>query len=1025
MTRARISTVLAVGAALAGSAVFPAVRAPFVEAWVRRSIRREERVLSASISGRRIAARIAGAAPHRTFAPVRTGAVAASLTPYGDLALATLEAIAARRPSVGLERYGVARLVAGDAAGAVALLERARPYAVDRAAFLVNMAAAYYARSSPGDRVRALDAALASIRVRDSPAARFDAALAVEHLMPPGASVRYWNDALNAERDPEWRREIIERLRVAGNAANGVQHSNSSAWLKAWSETIPRWVGSCAGEAGDKPARFDDLEARLSDAGRDAYGGALAAWLAAAAADCRPEVVGAVRRFLAARAAYRADDLAGAARLFGDARSALGRVASPLEWEARLYGAVSGYFVTRDAEATLAELREVRHIASQRGFTRIEARAEWMSGYVLQDRAAFQDALDAFERCRALAVRSGDRETAAVVDALIASVYDWLGDYSRGWTTRERALAQLVEVADPRALQTILASATRAALRDGLTAAALVFSDASVDCARAFASDARLAESELDRARIAHQAGDRAVVERALESAARYASSAISPVVAARLRANLEAARAETADGASGVQPLSAAIDGYRSGGADIALARLFLMRARAYIARGDDPAAEDDLASGIDAFERARRQLRDAAWRLSYFEEAWALFDEAIERRLRHGDAEGAFALAERGHSRVLGDALSVNPRFRLQDVQSRLPPGSALIRWTPLERGVAVWTISRSGAATGLQPVSSREVQAAVDDLVACLAQRRGLHICDDRSAVVYRLLLEPIAERLSGISRLVVIPDGFLQKTPFAALWNPSVHRYVVEDFEISYAPSAAALMQPARAMSGQPRALVVAPSVSGAPPLPNAEREARSVAARFSTAATLFGAEATRERFLHDLRGYDVLHFAGHAVTNPDAPELSRLLLRSADGDGPSPVYGYEIARLPLNRVRAAVLAACDTAAGRTLKSEGVLSLARDFMAAGVSTVVATLWPVEDEAAARLFPDIHEGIRRGIPAARSLRTVQLAQPAAVRSADTDWASIVVFDTSILSQKETPCTSTGEDCSKRPSR
>jgi len=70
----------------------------------------------------------------------------------------------------------------------------------------------------------------------------------------------------------------------------------------------------------------------------------------------------------------------------------------------------------------------------------------------------------------------------------------------------------------------------------------------------------------------------------------------------------------------------------------------------------------------------------------------------------------------------------------------------------------------------------------------------------------------------------------------------------------------------------------------------------------------------------------------------------------------------------------------VLAACATAAGEVRATEGPISVARAFLAAGVPTVIATLHPIDDEQAAEFFPRLHEHIARGLPPAAALRATQ---------------------------------------------
>ena len=43
--------------------------------------------------------------------------------------------------------------------------------------------------------------------------------------------------------------------------------------------------------------------------------------------------------------------------------------------------------------------------------------------------------------------------------------------------------------------------------------------------------------------------------------------------------------------------------------------------------------------------------------------------------------------------------------------------------------------------------------------------------------------------------------------------------------------------------------------------------------------------------------------------------------------------------------------------------------------------GVPTVVATLWPIEDEASAEFFPVLHQQLTRGMPPAEALRAAQI--------------------------------------------
>lgn len=96
-----------------------------------------------------------------------------------------------------------------------------------------------------------------------------------------------------------------------------------------------------------------------------------------------------------------------------------------------------------------------------------------------------------------------------------------------------------------------------------------------------------------------------------------------------------------------------------------------------------------------------------------------------------------------------------------------------------------------------------------------------------------------------------------------------------------------------------------------------------------------------------------------------------------LAPSAGDDGL--LRSLEIARVPL-AAELAVLSACDTGRGR-ITGDGVVGVARSFMAAGVPTVIASLWQVPDEATRSLMVAFYRHWLAGAPKATALRRAML--------------------------------------------
>jgi CHAT domain-containing protein len=186
------------------------------------------------------------------------------------------------------------------------------------------------------------------------------------------------------------------------------------------------------------------------------------------------------------------------------------------------------------------------------------------------------------------------------------------------------------------------------------------------------------------------------------------------------------------------------------------------------------------------------------------------------------------------------------------------------------------------------------------------------------------------------------------------------------------------------------------------------LPEAEEEARRIAALYRRPELLTGADATEERFLELAPRAAVVHFGGHAEVDPRQPGRSRLLLAASETPDGGALHAHELQELRLSGTRLVVLGACSTAVGQRSRAEGVMSLAYAFMAAGAPAVVASLWDVNDGDAATLLVRFHERLAAGRAAPDALREAQLEVIAAGGDARSPsaWAAFQLFGDASLS-------------------
>jgi CHAT domain-containing protein len=138
------------------------------------------------------------------------------------------------------------------------------------------------------------------------------------------------------------------------------------------------------------------------------------------------------------------------------------------------------------------------------------------------------------------------------------------------------------------------------------------------------------------------------------------------------------------------------------------------------------------------------------------------------------------------------------------------------------------------------------------------------------------------------------------------------------------------------------------------------------------------------DANREAAMMPAVGrYQIVHFATHGFFNSEHPELSGIVLSMVKPDG-TRINGFmalrDIYKLKLS-AQLVVVSACDTALGKDIKGEGLVSLTRGFMYAGSQSVVTSLWKVDDRATAKLMKHFYEFmLRDGMTPAAALRAAK---------------------------------------------
>lgn len=251
----------------------------------------------------------------------------------------------------------------------------------------------------------------------------------------------------------------------------------------------------------------------------------------------------------------------------------------------------------------------------------------------------------------------------------------------------------------------------------------------------------------------------------------------------------------------------------------------------------------------------------------------------------------------------------------------------------------------------------------RAAVDSFAMQLKQR-----ADSYLSRLYDMLMRPLESAITDRD-LIIVPTGVLHYLPFNALNDSS--RYISETRSVTNAPAASIWqMLDAKPEPHPNRPLLMGFADANAP---EAENEVRAIKKILPASQLYTGARATFAAFREKAPKHDILHLACHGQFRPDSPLFSSLHL----ADGRITVRDVAAQKLSADLV---VLSACETGLNKLFAGDEIVGLTRGFLSAGVSSIIVSLWTVNDAASKGLMTAFYNHLQRGCSIATSLRYAQ---------------------------------------------
>ena len=339
------------------------------------------------------------------------------------------------------------------------------------------------------------------------------------------------------------------------------------------------------------------------------------------------------------------------------------------------------------------------------------------------------------------------------------------------------------------------------------------------------------------------------------------------------------------------------------------------------------------------------------------------------------------------------------------LNDIKKNLIKNqSAFLEYFAGEEASFLFVITQSSTRF-IQLPQNEKIETAIDHFLKKLKNPKAL-LVDAHQAFtdynevafqLYKIILEPVISSLPpSVNELTIVPDGILNSIPFEALTFAISEKssidfeklpYLLFRFEIHYGYSANLLLANQKRyneISPNTECLALAPLYinkqelkeqqnilrDGSIPLEGTNQEIQSISDHFSGHFD-YGSSATEALFKFKAPKFGILHLAMHGVANFENSNFGHLKFANSmpDSTEDNLLHHYEIANMTFN-AQLAVLSACETGLGKYEEGEGVFSLARSFMYAGIPSITMSLWKIDDLATSQLMPYFYQNLAKGL-------------------------------------------------------
>lgn len=345
------------------------------------------------------------------------------------------------------------------------------------------------------------------------------------------------------------------------------------------------------------------------------------------------------------------------------------------------------------------------------------------------------------------------------------------------------------------------------------------------------------------------------------------------------------------------------------------------------------------------------------------------------------------------------------------LDALRKKLRPSEKLLEYFYAGRNLYRFDLSRRGLNCHKLPLGDEFEQEL--DLIGQYFSRNfvrdSMEISHDSFLAAAHNLYKKLIPPSRDYSRLIIIPEGKLSYFPFDILVSEPVKQFsglykqvpfLIKDYSIRYGYSATLLERLGKgdrikldkliafapgygtssdmvATAGDFRELTI--DRSSLRFLPGSIKEVEEIG-KISGGRAFTGSRASEGMFKQLAGESHIIHLATHAFLDDEDPLKSKLVFCKGNTEEDGYLNVYEIYNLDLV-ARMVVLSACNTGAGGFHRGEGIMSLARAFIYAGVPNIIMTLWTVSDNQSYKLMLGFYRQLIAGRSTESAIRRAKL--------------------------------------------